>query len=133
MFWASVMAWPTPSWARSGISGGILARAPGRRRPASPPAFGPNDPCGPREPKWADACIRAWDGEASCLRGRRAAASKPVGKEAAVAMYEAYCVKCRAKREFEGTVVELKNGRKAAQGICPVCGTKVMRILGKTA
>jgi len=47
--------------------------------------------------------------------------------------YEAYCVKCRAKREFEGTVVELKNGRKAAQGICPVCGTKVMRILGKTA
>ena len=55
------------------------------------------------------------------------------GKEAAVAMYEAYCVKCRAKREFEGTVVELKNGRKAAQGICPVCGTKVMRILGKTA
>jgi uncharacterized protein DUF5679 len=47
--------------------------------------------------------------------------------------YEAYCVKCRAKREFEGEVVELKNGRKAAQGICPVCGTKVMRILGKSA
>ena len=55
-------------------------------------------------------------------------------REAVVAdKYEAYCVKCRAKREFEGTVVELKNGRKAAQGICPVCGTKVMRILGKTA
>ncbi len=54
-------------------------------------------------------------------------------KEAGVAMYEAYCVKCRAKREFEGTVVELKNGRKAAQGTCPVCGTKVMRILGKSA
>ena len=47
--------------------------------------------------------------------------------------YEAYCVKCRAKREFEGEVVELKNGRKAAQGVCPVCGTKVMRILGKSA
>jgi Domain of unknown function (DUF5679) len=47
--------------------------------------------------------------------------------------YEAYCVKCRAKREFEGEVVELKNGRKAAQGQCPVCGTKVMRILGKSA
>lgn len=56
------------------------------------------------------------------------------GRRAEVAdKYEAYCVKCRAKREFEGTVVELKNGRKAAQGICPVCGTKVMRILGKTA
>jgi Zn finger protein HypA/HybF involved in hydrogenase expression len=47
--------------------------------------------------------------------------------------YEAYCVKCREKREFEGEVVELKNGRKAAQGLCPVCGTKVMRILGKSA
>jgi len=55
------------------------------------------------------------------------------GRRAVVAMYEAYCVKCRAKREFEGTVVELKNGRKAAQGTCPVCGTKVMRILGKSA
>ena len=33
--------------------------------------------------------------------------------------------------KFEGTVVELKNGRKAAQGTCPKCGTKVMRILGK--
>jgi len=50
-----------------------------------------------------------------------------------VATYEAYCVKCRAKREFEGEEVELKNGRKAAQGICPVCGTKVMRILGKSS
>jgi hypothetical protein len=50
-----------------------------------------------------------------------------------VAMYEAYCVKCRAKREFEGTEVTLKNGRKAAQGTCPVCGTKVMRILGKSS
>jgi len=50
-----------------------------------------------------------------------------------VAKYEAYCVKCRAKREFEGTEVTLKNGRRAAQGMCPVCGTKVMRILGKAS
>ncbi len=47
--------------------------------------------------------------------------------------YEAYCVKCRTKREFEGAEVTLKNGRRAAQGTCPVCGTKVLRILGKTA
>ena len=68
------------------------------------------------------------------LRGRDAVPGGPQGKEAHVAnMYEAYCVKCRAKREFEGSVVELKNGRKAAQGTCPVCGTKVMRILGKSA
>ena len=45
-----------------------------------------------------------------------------------VAQYEAYCVKCKAKREFEGTVVTLKNGRNAASGTCPVCGTKVFRI-----
>jgi len=50
-----------------------------------------------------------------------------------VAKYEAYCVKCRAKREFEGSEVTLKNGRRAAQGNCPVCGTKVMRILGKAS
>ena len=43
--------------------------------------------------------------------------SGPLGKGGkTVAMYEAYCVKCRAKREFEGTEVELKNGRKAAKG-----------------
>ena len=50
-----------------------------------------------------------------------------------MAMYEAYCVKCRTKRQFEGQEVTLKNGRKAAQGTCPVCGTKVMRILGKAS
>jgi hypothetical protein len=53
--------------------------------------------------------------------------------EVNMAQYEAYCVKCKAKREFEGEVVTLKNGRKAAKGKCPVCGTTVMRILGKDA
>jgi len=48
-----------------------------------------------------------------------------------VAQYEAYCMKCREKRMFEGQIVELKNGRPAAQGICPVCGTKLTRILSK--
>ncbi len=50
-----------------------------------------------------------------------------------MAEYEAYCVKCREKRKFDGEVVEMKNGRKAAQGKCPVCGTKVNRMLGKNA
>ncbi|HEX8099289.1 MAG TPA: DUF5679 domain-containing protein [Actinomycetota bacterium] len=45
--------------------------------------------------------------------------------------YEAYCVKDRKKVEFEGEVTTLKNGRKAAKGKCPNCGTTVMRILGK--
>jgi len=43
---------------------------------------------------------------------------------------EAYCVKCKAKREFTGHVEET-NGRRFAKGICPECGTKVTRILGK--
>ena len=33
--------------------------------------------------------------------------------------------------EFDGQEVELANGRRAAQGTCPVCGTKMNRILGK--
>ena len=43
---------------------------------------------------------------------------------------EGYCVKCKEKREFTGHVAE-KNSRRFAKGICPVCGTKVTRILGK--
>jgi len=42
---------------------------------------------------------------------------------------EAYCFKCRTKREIRNpTNVTLKNGRPAIQGTCPVCGTKVFRI-----
>jgi Domain of unknown function (DUF5679) len=47
-----------------------------------------------------------------------------------VARYEAYCVKCKTKREFDGEEVTMKNGRKAARGKCPVCGTTLNRILG---
>ena len=46
---------------------------------------------------------------------------------------DAYCVKCKEKRDFEGTVKISDSGRRMAQGICPVCGTKVNRILGKKA
>ncbi|MDA1189029.1 MAG: DUF5679 domain-containing protein [Chloroflexi bacterium] len=42
---------------------------------------------------------------------------------------EAYCFKCRAKREIKSPQpVKLKNGRPATQGTCPVCKTKVFRI-----
>jgi hypothetical protein len=44
-------------------------------------------------------------------------------------MVEAYCVKCKAKREMKDPKkVTMKNGKPAMQGICPVCGTKVFRI-----
>jgi hypothetical protein len=49
-----------------------------------------------------------------------------------VATYQGYCVKCREKREFGGQEITMKNGRKAAKGTCPVCGTTVMRMLGKS-
>ncbi|WP_434450278.1 DUF5679 domain-containing protein [Lentzea sp. E54] len=44
--------------------------------------------------------------------------------------YNGYCVKCREKRDFDGNVEET-NGRRMAKGTCPVCGTKMTRILGK--
>ena len=43
---------------------------------------------------------------------------------------EFYCVKCKEKRQAEGTVVAT-NGRRMATGKCPVCGTNLNRILGK--
>lgn len=44
--------------------------------------------------------------------------------------FEAYCVKCKKKQMIKnGAVKEAVNGRKMAQGICPVCGTKVTRFL----
>jgi hypothetical protein len=42
---------------------------------------------------------------------------------------EAYCFKCRSKREIGNPQqVMLKNGRPATQGVCPQCSTKVFRI-----
>lgn len=44
---------------------------------------------------------------------------------------DAYCVKCKDKREFEGTIKTSDSGRRMAQGKCWVCGTRLNRILGK--
>ncbi len=42
---------------------------------------------------------------------------------------EAYCVKCKAKREVKDPVeVTMKNGKPAVQGTCTVCGTKIFKI-----
>lgn len=44
-------------------------------------------------------------------------------------MPEAYCVKCKAKREIKNpNQITMKNGRPAVQGECPVCGTKLFKI-----
>jgi hypothetical protein len=40
-------------------------------------------------------------------------------------------VKCKAKREMKNPEsIIMKNGRKAAKGTCPVCGTKMFKIGG---
>ncbi len=44
-------------------------------------------------------------------------------------MSEMYCVKCRAKREAQDEKqVTMKNGKPAATGKCPVCGTTMFKI-----
>ena len=44
---------------------------------------------------------------------------------------EAYCVKCKAKRDFTGEVSLNVKGTRMAKGKCPECNTTVTRILGK--
>ena len=44
----------------------------------------------------------------------------------------AYCMKCKTKREMnDPKTVILKNKRSAIQGVCPVCGTTMFRMLKK--
>ena len=44
-------------------------------------------------------------------------------------MAQAYCFKCRGKREIKNAEqVFLKNNRSALKGVCPVCGGKLSRI-----
>ena len=41
-------------------------------------------------------------------------------------------MKCREQREIKDPEeVEMKNGMLATKGTCPVCGTKMFRIMGK--
>lgn len=44
---------------------------------------------------------------------------------------QAYCVKCKAKRDMKDEKeVIMKNGQSAISGICTVCGTKMFKIGG---
>ena len=46
---------------------------------------------------------------------------------------EAYCLKCRTKRDMSDEKrITMKNGKPATEGKCPVCGTKMFKI-GKAA
>ena len=42
---------------------------------------------------------------------------------------EAYCLKCRTKREMKDPQqVTMKNGKPATTGTCPTCSTQMYRI-----
>ena len=42
---------------------------------------------------------------------------------------QAYCVKCRDKRDIQAPEqVTTRNGKPAVAGTCPVCGTKLFKI-----
>ena len=47
-------------------------------------------------------------------------------------MPSGYCMKERKQVEIKGPEeVTTKNGRRAVRGVCPDCGTKIFRMLGK--
>ncbi len=47
-------------------------------------------------------------------------------------MAQGRCMKCKKNVEIKnGEKIVMKNGMEAMKGECPVCGTKVFRILGK--
>ena len=42
---------------------------------------------------------------------------------------EAYCLKCRVKREMKDPKpITMKNGKPATEGTCPECGTRMFKI-----
>lgn len=55
----------------------------------------------------------------------------PSGKKPSTMAVEAYCVKCKAKRDMKDPKENIMaNGRKAMKGTCPVCGTGMFKIMG---
>ncbi len=57
--------------------------------------------------------------------------SGPSGRKEEQPMAEAYCVKCKTKREVQNPQqITMKNGKPALKGTCPVCGTSLFKIGG---
>jgi Domain of unknown function (DUF5679) len=51
-----------------------------------------------------------------------------------VLVTQAYCVKCKSKRDMKNEKqITMKNGRQALSGTCSVCGTKMFKIGGGSA
>jgi len=44
-------------------------------------------------------------------------------------LMQAYCMKCKDKKEMKNAkAITMKNGKPATQGVCPTCNTKMFRI-----
>ncbi len=53
----------------------------------------------------------------------------PTGGDQKEGPLEAYCLKCRVKREMKDPkAITMKNGKPATEGSCPTCGTKMFKI-----
>ena len=63
-----------------------------------------------------------------CVMKASCSSTEQRGVFAAMAI-EAYCVKCKAKKEMKDPVESLtKNGKPITKGKCPDCGTTICRI-----
>lgn len=69
--------------------------------------------------------------EAVTEKKSRASALPEVKAGGNTGVYNGYCITCKEKRDFKGAVITSDSGRQMARGKCPVCGTKMNRILGK--
>ena len=86
------------------------------------------------------ACVTQFQGEYTVMAlpdstpnvNQPASASADAPASAATGAMQGYCVKCKATRQMtEVQIVTTQNGRKAAKGKCPACGTTVMKFLPK--
>ena len=65
----------------------------------------------------------------SAIPGTTSGAHRELEEERTMA--QAYCVKDKMKVEVQNPqTITMKNGKKALQGTCPKCGTKVFKIGG---
>ena len=63
-------------------------------------------------------------------RATRQAAREKSPKGRVGGAMDAYCVKCKGKKEMkDAQKIKMKNGRSALKGRCPDCGTGLYRIM----
>ncbi len=81
--------------------------------------------------KWVNVCPRLPDSRRGCYprivdRSAPPSARTIVNRRMSV---EAYCLKCRQKREMQDEKkITMKNGKPATEGKCPVCSTRMFKI-----